>query len=92
MNKIIAKNDDLEVSVIEDGGVIKVYVNGREADNWRRLLDIMVDGLPPMGGTFYPEKGTMLAYYHALKNSHWVNSLEIEGDIGEMPCEDGVIY
>lgn len=95
MSKIIAESDDMILTVLEDDGDIRVYVNGEESEDWQDLMDEIAAKSPPMGGTFYPEPGTMLAYYHVLKNSYfadWVTELKIEGDIGEIPYEDGVIY
>jgi hypothetical protein len=47
-----------------------------------------------MGGTFYPEPGTMLSYYNALEKVFFndLEELNVTGDIGEIPSEDGVIY
>ena len=95
MSKIIAESDDMILTVLEDAGEIRVYVNGEESEDWQDMMDEIAAKSPPMGGTFYPEPGTMLAYYHVLKNGYfaeWVEKLTVEGDIGEMPCEDGVIY
>lgn len=95
MSKIVATGDDLILTIEEVDGKITVLFNGEEDDGLRQNLDEIVAASPPMGGTFYPEPGTMLAYYHVLKNGYfaeWVEKLTVEGDIGEMPCEDGVIY
>ena len=95
MSKIVATGDDLIITIEELDGKITVLFNGEEDDGLRQNLDEIVAASPPMGGTFYPEPGTMLGYYYILKNRyffHWLTKLEVEGDIGEMPCEDGVIY
>lgn len=95
MSKIVAESDDMILTVLEDNGEVKVYVNGVESEEWQDMMDEIAATSPPIAGTFYPEPGTMLAYYYVLTNSYfseWVESLTVEGDIGEIPYEDGVIY
>lgn len=95
MSKIVAESDDMILTVLEDNGEVKVYVNGVESEEWQDMMDEIAATSPPIAGTFYPEPGTMLAYYYVLTNSYfseWVESLKVEGDIGEIPYEDDVIY
>lgn len=94
MSKIIAKGDGITVTVEEHEGAIRILFDGEEDDFMLDKLNQDVIYAPPMGGTFYPEPGTMLAYYNAL-GAVFFNELEeinVTGDIGEMPCEDGLIY
>lgn len=79
---------------LEDGELI-IDVDGfddHEAE--RRLADLIKDQ-PPMGGTYYPEPNTLFAAFNVLKNTFFDDDnveIEIEGDIGTIPHEEGVIY
>lgn len=95
MSKIVAESDDMILTVLEEAGEVTVYVNGVESEEWQDMMDEIAATSPPIGGTFYPEPGTMLAYYYVLTNSYfseWVKTLKVEGDIGEIPCEPDCIY
>lgn len=95
MSKITAEGKDLTITIEEKDGNITVLFNGTEDELLLEDLNDIAANSPPMGGTFYPEPGTMLSYYNALKNgffSDWLTSVQVDGDIGEMPCEDGCIY
>lgn len=95
MSKITAKGEDLILTIEEKDGNITVLFNGMEDDKLLENLNELAESSPPMGGTFYPEPGTMLSYYNVLKNGFfvdWLTSVQVDGDIGEIPCEDGCIY
>lgn len=95
MSKITGKGEGITITVEEKGGSITVLFNGAEdASLLDSLNDIAVNS-PPMGGTFYPEPGTMLSYYNALRSDFFSNVLTditVDGDIGEIPNEEGYIY
>lgn len=90
MSKIISKSKESTITVEEKDGDITILFDGVVDGDMECLLEIAGDNAPPMGGTFYPEPGTMLFYYNALKHMH--GTVSVEGDIGEIPHEDGVIY
>lgn len=94
MSKIIAELGELNVTVEEKDGDITVLFNGEVNEDMQFMLELEAENAPPMGGTFYPEPGTMLFYYNALKNGGLFSkfSVTVEGDIGEIPHEAGVIY
>lgn len=90
MSRIISKSKGSTITVEEKDGVITVLFDGVVDDVMKDLLDVAAETAPPMGGTFYPEQGTMLFYYNALTNMP--GTVSVEGDIGEIPHEEGVIY
>ncbi len=95
MSKITAKGEDLTLTIEELDGSITVLFNGVEDDLLLENLNEIAANSPPMGGTFYPEPGTMLSYYNALKNGFffdWLTDVTVDGDIGEIPCEPDCIY
>lgn len=90
MSKIIAESKGSTITVEEKDGEINVLFDGVVDKAMEDLLEVAAKNAPPMGGTFYPEPGTMLFYYNALK--HMPGTVTVEGDIGEIPHEDGLIY
>ena len=95
MSKITAKGDGITITVEENGGSVTVLFNGAEDEMLLDDLNNIAVNSSPMGGTFYPEPGAMLSYYNALRSDFFtnlLNEISVEGDIGEMPCEDGLIY
>ena len=85
--KIIAKGvlgDETKTVIFEDG-----KFNSRSL-----YLDILLEEPEPIGGTYYPEKYEPLNVYYTLKDRYFDKLLEIEveGDLGTIPFEKGVIY
>lgn len=87
---------DAEAAIIckEEKNNITVYLDGVKDDNIKKMLNLMTGIAPPMGGTYYPEAGTMQAYYHVLNTVFFnkLNTIEVEGEIEPIPYEDGVKY
>lgn len=87
---------ELEViATQEESTKITVTFNGMQDEWLKKALDLESETAPPMGGTYWPERGTMLAYYNLFQNTAYfdeLESLEITGDIGTIPCEPGTIY
>lgn len=98
MSKIIAKgklgSSVMTVICSEEDGQITFSFNGHEDDFLKEILESRMDVAPAMGGTYYPEQGTMLAYYNILENVFFNKQpeIKIEGDIGQIPYEDDVVY
>lgn len=90
MSKIIAEYKGMTITVEEHNGAITVLFDGIVDKAMQDILEIEAENAPPMGGTYYPEQGTMLFYYNALK--HMPGTVSVEGDIGEIPHEEGFIY
>lgn len=98
MSKIIAKgklgNEVMTVICSEEDGQIAFSFNGQKDNLLKEILESRLDMAPAMGGTYYPEEGTMLAYYNILNTVFFNKLLEIQavGDIGQIPYEDGVVF
>lgn len=94
MAKIIARGDGMTVAVEENEGSIRILFDGEENDFMLGKLNDDAEYAPPMGGTFYPKPGSMLAYFNTLNTVFFnkLTSLEVDGDIGEIPNEPGCIY
>lgn len=87
---------DVETTIVckEEKNNIAVYIDGHKDHLIKNMLDSLVAIAPPMGGTYYPEAGTMQAYYDVLSTVYFtkLNTIEVEGEIEPIPYEDGVIY
>ena len=98
VSKIITKgkwgSEVMTVICSEEDGQIIVTFNGQEDKFLKEILESRMDVAPAMGGTYYPEEGTMLAYYNILNTMFFSKVIEMQvvGDIGQIPYEDGVIY
>ncbi|MCI3027698.1 hypothetical protein LMF32_00920 [Desemzia sp. C1] len=74
--------------VVEDG---KVMIDGEESEVYDYVLK---DEVVPIGGTFYPEPGSMMNIHNNLQHIFFDDApkLKVEGDIGEIPYEEGFVY
>lgn len=57
-------------------------------------LDSLLENRKPIGGTYWPEKYEPLNVYFTLKERYFdkLISIEVEGDLGTIPFEEGTIY
>lgn len=57
-------------------------------------LDIAIQNQQPIGGTYYPPPETLLAAYNVLNHFFFteLQSLEVIGEIEEIPYTEGLIY
>ena len=63
----------------------------REKDFW---LELLLKDPEPLGGTYWPSKYEPLNVYYTLKDRYFDELIEIvvEGELGRIPYEGGVIY
>ena len=63
----------------------------REKDFW---LELLLEDPKPLGGTYWPSKYEPLNVYYTLKDRYFDELIEIvvEGELGRIPYEGGVIY
>lgn len=87
---------DSQITIIckDEKNNITVYIDGAKDKNIKNMLDMMTGIAPPMGGTYYPEAGTMQAYYNVLSTVFFtkLNTIEVEGELEPIPFEEDVIY
>lgn len=62
-----------------------------KGDVW---LESLLENPRPIGGTYYPEKYEPLNVYYTLKDRYFdeLHTIEVEGDLGTIPFEEGTIY
>lgn len=79
----------------DNSGKIEVQIDGKASDYNKQLLDGEALAAPPMANGYWPERGTMLAYYNTLFRGFF-DKLEkldvVEGTLEEIPYEPGTIY
>lgn len=98
MNKVIAKGTyfghEMTIEAFIEDGMLIVLAEGAEIDWIQRDFDERVKHQRPMGGTYYPEPNSLLSAYNVLKHSFFDSKPEItvQGDIGEIPGEENMIY
>lgn len=95
MATITAITDDSTLTITDDNGKIVVCENDNVDEGWKTMLDDMVENMPPVCGTFCPEPDTMLGYYLLFTETPFgdlFKVVRVDGDVGEMPFEEGVIY
>ena len=57
-------------------------------------LDTAIQNQQPIGGTYYPSPETLLAAYNVLNHFFFteLQSLEVVGEIEEIPYTEGLVY
>lgn len=71
-----------------------VTFNGEKNERLLKWLDMGIQMAPPLGNNFHYDKPSIAAYYHALNTVCFdhIDSIEVDGEIEPIPCEDGLIY
>ena len=98
MAKIIATGihfgDRITVEVIQEDGTLVITMCGNESPELQKYFDDCIANQPAMGGTYFPEPDSMLAAFNVLENIFFdlLEEIAVEGDIGEIPYEEGKIY
>ena len=73
---------------------LTVTFNGEKDEHLLEWLNMGIQMAPPLGNNFYYDKPSIAAYYHVLNTVCFdrLDSIEVEGEIEPIPCEDGLIY
>jgi len=100
VNKIIAQGEVNGITkyiecFMENGSpIIEVNYefNEREQERFEKLLKTP----SALGGTYYPPSNSLLAAYSVLQFNYFDDpkevKIEVIGDIGKIPGEEGVVY
>lgn len=99
MGKVIASGiycgHKITVEAVVEDGTLLILLDGEfEVPDIQKRFDELVKGQPAMGGTYFPDKNSLLAAYNVLQHTFFnkLESISVEGDIGEIPYEEGKIY
>lgn len=95
MVKIVAKGKvggiTTDIVVTDNNDKITVEANElvkKQLSNYMRIV-------PKIGGTFIPDKGSILAYYSIFLYSDFFDNspkIDVIGELPTIPYEEGVIY
>lgn len=82
--KIVAKG------TIDGKKQVVTFEEGVEVTNL--LLIALLETPEPLGGTYYPEPYEPINVYYTLKDRYFdeLESIEVEGELGEIPQPNGV--
>lgn len=80
----------ITVIVTKEKDKFSITFNGKEDNKQRLMLEMMIDALPPTGGTYYPTKNDLFAYHSVLETMFFTELINIivEGELDTMPYED----
>ena len=98
MGKVIASGiycgNRITVEAIVEDGTLLILMDEKEVPELQKRFDELVKVQPAMGGTFFPDENSLLAAYNVLQYTFFdtLEKISVEGDIGEIPHEEGVIY
>ena len=98
MGKVIASGiycgNRITVEAVVEDGTLVVLMNEKEVPDIQKRFDELIKVQPAMGGTYFPDEDSLLAAYNVLQHTFFdaLEEISVEGDIGEIPYEDNVIY
>ncbi|MDO4410488.1 MAG: hypothetical protein Q4C05_04330 [Akkermansia sp.] len=94
MSQIIATGDGITVTVTCKNRVKTILFDDQANPLLLEKLHKDMDFAPPVGGTYYPRKYTMLAYYNTLEQVFFtrLDSISTKGSISTIPYRPGLIY
>ena len=98
MGKVIASGihcgNRITVEAVVEDGTLVILMNEKEVPDLQKRFDELITVQPAMGGTYFPDENSLLAAYNVLQNTFFetLEEISVEGDIGEIPYENDVIY
>lgn len=65
-----------------------------EPEEYQQEYRDMATEQDPIGGTYYPDVNTLLCAYNVLENHFFdsLESIEVDGDLEEIPNEKDLVY
>lgn len=98
MGKVIASGiycgHRITVEAVVEDGTLLILIDEEEVPDIQKRFDELVKVQPAMGGTYFPDENSLLAAYNVLQHTFFdtLENISVEGDIGEIPSEKGVVY
>lgn len=98
MGKVIASGiycgNRITVEAIVEDGTLLILMDEEEVPDIQKRFEELIKVQPAMGGTYFPDENSLLTAYNVLKHTFFdkLDEISVEGDIGEIPFEKGVIY
>ena len=98
MGKVIASGiycgNRITVEAVVEDGTLLILMDEKEVPDLQNRFDELIKVQPAMGGTYFPEPDSLLAAYNVLQHTFFdtLEEINVEGDIGEIPYEENIIY
>lgn len=98
MGKVIASGiycgNRITVEAVVEDGTLLILMDEKEVPELQKRFDELVKVQPAMGGTYFPDENSLLAAYNVLQHTFFdaLKKISVEGDIGEIPNEKGMVY
>ena len=98
MGKVIASGiycgNRITVEAIVEDGTLVILMNEKEVPDIQKRFDELIKVQPAMGGTYFPDENSLLTAYNVLQHTFFdaLEEISVEGDIGEIPNEKGMVY
>lgn len=98
MGKVIASGiycgNRITVEAVVEDGTLVILMDEKEVPDLQKRFDELIKVQPAMGGTYFPDEDSLLAAYNVLQQTFFdtLEKISVEGDIGEIPNEEGVVY
>ena len=95
MGKITAKGKKYGFKLTVEFELNKVLFDGQEDKLLEEELSELLEDPKPMGGTYYPPVDTLLNALNILQYHFFdepAEEISVEGEIEEIPYEEGKIY
>ncbi len=99
MGKVIASGiycgHRITVEAVVEDGTLLILVDGEfELPDLQKRFDELIKVQPAMGGTYFPTENSLLTAYNVLQNTFFdtLEKISVEGDIDEIPNEEGMVY
>lgn len=98
MSKVIATGiycgHIITVEAIKEDQRVVVTFDGRDIPELREHFNELISKQHPISGTYYPDNNSLLAAYNVLSTTFFdsLKKITIEGEIEEIPFEQGKIY
>jgi hypothetical protein len=98
MGKVIATGiycgNRITVEVVVEDGTLVILMDEKEVPDLQKRFDELIKVQPAMGGTYFPDENSLLTAYNVLQYTFFdtLEEISVEGDIGEIPNEENIIY
>ncbi len=98
MGKVIASGiycgNRITVEAVVEDGTLLILMDEKEVPDIQKRFDELIKVQPAMGGTYFPDENSLLAAYNVLQHTFFdtLEEISVEGDIGEIPNEKGMVY
>ena len=98
MEKVIASGiycgHRITVEAVMKDGTVAIFIGEQESSELQKRFDELIEIQPAMGGTYFPDKNSLLAAYNVLRHTFFdtLEEINVEGDVDKIPNAKDIIY